>query len=68
MAPLFAFTVTVDEPCAVLEAVSVNVVVHEPEQVEGENVAVTPLGSPEAENTGLAPTANAMMVLLTDPP
>jgi hypothetical protein len=66
--PPVALTVTVDEPCAVLDAVRVNVVVHEPRQLEGENVAVTPLGSPEAENAGPALTANAVIVLFTDPP
>src|SRR5690242_1199340 len=66
--PLVPLTVTVVEPCAVLEAVSVNFVVQEPGQLAGANVAVTPLGSPEAENAGLAPTATAAMVLVTDRP
>ena len=48
---------------------SVSVVVHEPEQLEGENAAVTPLGSPEAENVGLAvPVTVTVMELVAEPP
>ena len=58
-----------DEPLAILEVASVNIVVHEPGQLEGANVAVTPFGSPDAENVGLVlPAANAVMILVTDPP
>ena len=44
-------------------------VVHEPEQLEGEKAAVTPLGSPEAEKTGLAlPVTVTVIELCADPP
>ena len=43
--------------------------VQEPEQLEGENDAVTPLGRPEIENCGLAlPVTVALIELLTTPP
>ena len=43
--------------------------VQEPEHVAGENVAVTPDGSPEAEKVGLAlPVAVAVILVVADPP
>jgi hypothetical protein len=67
--PLFAVTVTAEEPCAEFDAVRVNVVEQEPEQLDGENDAVTPLGSPEAENVGLAvPVTVAVIEIVEDPP
>lgn len=68
--PLVPVMVTVDEPeAAEADAESVNVEVQDPAQLEGENVAVTPRGSPEAEKVGLAlPVTVAVMVLVADPP
>ena len=38
-------------------------VVQDPEQLDGENDAVTPLGRPEAENEGLALPVTAAVIL-----
>lgn len=64
-----AVTVIPKEPCAELESASVSVVVHDPEQLEGENDAVTPVGSPDALKDGAAlPVAVAVMELVVEPP
>ena len=62
--PLVAMTLTVAEAAAAeLLAVRRRLVVHEPEQLAGENDAVTPAGRLEAEKTGAAPPLAVALIL-----